>query len=130
MICKLLCRNDALQDVCGLENTPKTQGQTSLSKMHAMEACVAFHKRVEIFKREFVAIGENGPFGKVRYHWFQLDCQERGWVNLHGKVCCETNSISDGVICATMPRESVGFDPKFTAYPRELYKECNMYPDK
>ena len=35
-----------------------------------MEACVAFHKRVEIFKREFLAIGKNGPFGKVRDYWF------------------------------------------------------------
>ena len=26
------------------------------------EACVAFYKRVEIFKREFLAIGKRGPF--------------------------------------------------------------------
>ena len=46
----------------------------------------------------------------------------------------ERNSIPYDVVCATMPRESDGFDPKFTAYLRDLYKECNMvhqcYPDK
>ena len=31
-----------------------------------MEAYVEFHKRVEIFKREFLAISKEGPFGKVR----------------------------------------------------------------
>ena len=101
---------------------------------HDMEACVAFHKRVEIFKREFLAIGKNGPFGKVRDYWFRFEYQEQGRVHLHGVVWCEANSIPDDVVCATMPRESDGFDPKFTAYLRDVYKECNMvhqcYPDK
>ena len=95
---------------------------------------MAFHKRVEIFKREFLAIGKNGPFGKVRDYWFQFEYQERGRVHLHGVVWCETNSIPDDVISATMPHESDGFDPKSISYLRELYKECNMvhqcYPDK
>ena len=55
-------------------------------------------------------------------------------MHLHGVVWCEANSIPDDVTCATMPRESDGFDPKFTTYLRDLYKECNMvhqcYPDK
>ena len=32
-ICKLLCKKGAVQELCGLENTPKTRGQTSQSKM-------------------------------------------------------------------------------------------------
>ena len=40
-----------------------------------MEACVAFHKRVEIFKREFLAIGKRGPFGTVRDYWFRFEYQ-------------------------------------------------------
>ena len=51
-----------------------------------MEACVAFHKRVEIFKREFLAIGKRGPFGTVRDYWFRFEYQERGRVHLHGVV--------------------------------------------
>ena len=31
-------------------------------------------------------------------------------------VWCEANNIPDDVICATMPRETDGFGPKFTAY--------------
>ena len=95
---------------------------------------MAFHKWVEIFKREFLAIGKNGSFGKVRDYWFRFEYQERGRVHLHGVVWCSTNSIPDDVICATMPRESDGFDPKFIAYPRDRYKDCNMvhqcYPGK
>ena len=114
---------------------PKNTGPNKpIQDGHDMEACVAFHKRVEIFKREFLAIGKNGPFGKVRDYWFRFEYQERGRVHLHGVVWCEANSIPDDVICATMPRESDGFHPKFTAYLRDLYKECNMvhqcYPDK
>ena len=99
-----------------------------------MEACVAFHKRVEIFKREFLAIGKRGPFGTVRDYWFRFEYQERGRVHLHGVVWCQPDSIPDDVICATMPRESDGYDPEFTSYLRSLYKECNMvhqcYRDK
>ena len=99
-----------------------------------MEACVAFHKRVEIFKREFLAIGKRGPFGTVRDYWFRFEYQERGRVHLHGVVWCQPDSIPDDVICATMPRESDGYDPEFTSYLRSLYKECNMvhqcYPEK
>ena len=114
---------------------PKNTGPNKpIQDGHDKEACVAFHKRVEIFKREFLAIGKNGPFGKVRDYWFRFEYQERGRVHLHGVVWCEANSIPDDVICATMPRESDGFDPKFTAYLRDLYKECDMvhqcYPDK
>ena len=71
---------------------------------HNMEACVACHKRVEIFKREFLAIGKNGPFGKARDYWLRFEYQERGRVHLHGVVWCEANSIPDAdeddVICA------------------------------
>ena len=83
---------------------------------------MVFHKRVEIFKQEFLAFDKKGPFGKVRDYWFRFEYQERGRVHLHGVVWCEANSIPDDVICATMPRESDGFDPKFTAYLRDLYK--------
>ena len=99
-----------------------------------MEACVAFHKRVGIFKRHVLAIGKRGPFGTVRNCWFRFEYQERGRVHLHGFVWCQPDSIPDDVICATMPRESDGYDPEFTSYLRNLYKECNMvhecYPDK
>ena len=99
-----------------------------------MEACVAFHKRVEVFKREFLGIGKRGLFGTVRDYWFRFEYQERGRVHLHGVVWCQPDSIPDDVICATMPRESDGYDPEFTSYLRSLYKECNMvhqcYPDK
>ena len=99
-----------------------------------MEACVAFHKRVEIFKREFLAIGKRGPFGTVRDYWVRFEYQERGRVHLHGVVWCPPDSIPDDVICAPMPRESDGYDPEFTSYLRSLYKECNMvhqcYRDK
>ena len=114
---------------------PKNTGPNKpIQDGHDMKACVEFHKRVEIFKREFLAIGKNGPFGRVRDYWFQFEYQERGRVHLHGVVWCEANGIPDDVICATMPRESDGFDPKSTTYLRDLYKECNMvhqcYPDK
>ena len=79
-----------------------------------MEACVAFHKRVEIFKREFLAIGKRGPFGTFRDYLFCFEYQERGRVHLHGVVWCQPDSISDDVICATMPRESDGYDLEFT----------------
>ena len=64
---------------------------------------MAFHKRVKMFKGEFLAIGKNGPFGKVRDYWFPFEYQERGRVHLHGAVWCEANRIPDDVICATMP---------------------------
>ena len=54
-----------------------------------MEACVAFHKRVKVFKREFLAIGKRGPFGTVRDYWFRFEYQERGRVHLHGVVWCQ-----------------------------------------
>ena len=41
---------------------------------------MAFHKWVEIFKREFLAIGKNGPFGKVRDYWFRFEYQEVGCI--------------------------------------------------
>ena len=99
-----------------------------------MEACVAFHKRVEIFKLRFVAIRKKEPFGKVLEYWFRFEYQEGGRVHLHGVVWCEPDSIPDDVIRATMPPENDGFGPKFTAYLQDVYKECNMvhqcYPDK
>ena len=99
-----------------------------------MEACVAFHKRVEIFKRELLTIANRGPFGTVRDYWFRFEYQERGRVRFHDVVWCQPDSIPDDVIYATMPRESDGCDPEFTAYLRSLYRECNMvhkcYPDK
>ena len=122
----------AVQKGCGVgavwpgEYPKNTGANKPIQDGHDMEACVAFHKRVEIFNREFLAIGKNGQFGKVRDYWFRFEYQERGRVHLHGVVWCEANSIPDDVICATMPRESDGFDPKFTAYLRDLYKECNM----
>ena len=67
---------------------------------------MAFHKRVAIFRREFLPMGKNGPFGKVPDCWSRFEYQERGRVQLHGVVWCEANSIPDNVICATMPRES------------------------
>ena len=91
-------------------------------------------KRVEIFGRQFLAIGKNGPFGKVWDYCFGFEYPERGRLHEHDVVWCEASSIPDDVICATMPRESDGFDPKFIAYLGELYKECNMvhqcYPHK
>ena len=104
-ICKLLCKKGAVQELCGLENTPKnTMPNKPIQAGHDMQACVAFHKRVEIFKREFLAIGKNGPYGKVRDYWFRFEYQERGRVHLNGVVWCEANSILDDVVCATMPR--------------------------
>ena len=134
-ICKLLCKKGAVQELCGLENTPIAEGPNKpIQDVYNMEACVAFHKRVEIFKREFLAIGKKGPFGKVQDDWFHFEYQERRRVHLHGVVWCKAHSIPDDVICATMPCESDGFDPKFTAYQRDSYKECDMvhqcYPDK
>ena len=42
---------------------PKNTGPNKpIQDGYDMEACVAFHKRVEIFKREFLAIGKNVPF--------------------------------------------------------------------
>ena len=99
-----------------------------------MEACAAFHKRVKIFKRKFLAIGKRGPFGRGGDYWFRFEYQERSRVHLHGVVWCQPDSIPDDVIYATMPRESDGYDPEFTSYLRSLYKECTMvhqcYPDK
>ena len=111
-----------------------TRSTKPIQDGYDMEACVAFHKRVEIFKREFLAIGKRGPFGTVRDYWFRFEYQERGRVHLHGVVWCQPDSIPDDVICATMPRESDGYDLEFTSYLRSLYKECNMVhqcsPDK
>ena len=44
---------------------PKSTGPNKrIQDGRYMEACVAFHKRVEIFKRKFLPIGKNGPFWK------------------------------------------------------------------
>ena len=122
-----------MRELCGLDNTPKAQGQTSQSKMATIRRLV-WRSTSLVFKREFLAIGKKAPFGKVRDHRLRFEYQERGRVHLHGVVWCERDNIPSDVICATMPRESEGFDPKFIAYRRELYKECNMlhqcYPDK
>ena len=53
-----------------------------------MEACVAFHKRVGIFQREFLAIGKIGPFGTAHDYWFRFEYQDRGRVHLHGVLWC------------------------------------------
>ena len=83
-------------------------------------------KRVNIFKCEFLAIGKRGSFGKVRDYWFRFEYQERSRVHLHVVVWCQPDSIPDAVICATMPRESDGYDLEFTSYLQSVYKECNM----
>ena len=95
---------------------------------------MAFHMWVEIFKRVFLDIGKNCPFGEVWDFWFRFESQERSRVHLHGVVWCEANSIPDDVICPPMPPERAGFDPTFTAYLQDLYRKCNMvhqcHPDK
>ena len=114
------CRAGA---VCPGQYPEGTRPTKPIQDGYDMEACVAFHKRVEIFKRELLAIGKRGPFGTVRVYWFRFEYQERGRMHLHGVVWC-----------ATMLRESDGYDPEFTPYLRSLYKECILvhkcYPDK
>ena len=99
------------------------------------EACAAWHKRVEMFRENFLSIGKKGPFGIVRDYWYRYEYQERGRVHLHCAVWCVPDSIPDDVICATMPRESHGLgSPEYTEYLRNLYKQCNMlhtcFPDR
>ena len=116
------------------EYPKSTEPNKPIQNGHDMEACVVFHKRVEIFKREFLAIGKNGPFRRVPDCSFPFEYQERARVCLYGAVWCENNGILDDVICATRPSDSDTVDLKFAAYQRELKKECNMvhrcYPDK
>ena len=80
------------------------------------------HKRVEIFKREVLAIGNKGPFGTIRAYWFRFAYQEGGRLHLHGVVWCRPGASPEDVMCATTPRKSDGYGPELTIYPRNSCK--------
>ena len=52
-----------------------TRPSRPVQDWYNMEACVAFHKRVEIFKREFLAIAKKGPFVIERDSSFGFEYQ-------------------------------------------------------
>ena len=79
-------------------NFPHKQGKNVAPQSgYDAEACVAWHKRVEQFKSEFLSIGRMGPFGVVRDYWYRFEYQERGRVHLHCAVWCVPGTIPDDV---------------------------------
>ena len=88
-----------------------------------MAACVVFHKRLKIVKHEFLAIGKKNPFRTIRDGWFRFEYHERGQVQPHGIVWCQSDSIPDAAIYATVPLENDGYVPEFPAYLQSLYKD-------
>ena len=134
LICNPRCKRDAAQVRCGLDIIPRPQGPASQFKTGTICRHVSHFTSGSRSSSVSSWPLAREVFGTVLDYWFRFEYQERGRVPLHGVVWCQPDSISDDVICATMPRESDGYDLEFTSYLRSLYKECNMvnqcYPDK